>query len=71
MKLPLKFDLTLAGKIVECKEIGEEGYFENEQYILQICYSHDYMSIQYYYDDNFIFDDDPRLLKYILSIQDK
>ena len=35
MKLPITFDLTPKGKIVERKEIGENGYADNIQYNLQ------------------------------------
>ena len=70
MKLPLTFDLTPSGKIVPCAEIGEEGYGLNIQYNLQTSFNYTYMAIQYYgEDDTFIYDDDPKLLKYILKFQ--
>ena len=35
MRLPITFDLTPKGKIVDRKYPGEKGYAENVQYTLQ------------------------------------
>ena len=68
MKLPIKFDLTPKGKIVEKKEIGEEGYADNIQYNLQFNIQNDGVYISYYGEDDTYFDED-RLDELIKKLQ--
>ena len=68
MKLPLTFDLTPKGKIVERKHIGENGYADNIQYTLQFNVEGDGVYISYYgEDDTFI--DENRIDEIIKLIQ--
>ena len=68
MKLPIKFDLTPKGKIVEKKEIGEEGYADNIQYNLQFNIQNDGVYISYYGENDTYFDED-RLDELIKKLQ--
>ena len=68
MKLPIKFDLTPKGKIVERKEIGEDGYADNIQYNLQFNIQNDGVYISYYGEDDTYFDED-RLDELIKKLQ--
>ena len=68
MKLPIKFDLTPKGKIVEKKEIGENGYADNIQYNLQFNIQNDGVYISYYGEDDTYFDED-RLDELIKKLQ--
>ena len=47
MRLPITFDLTPKGEIVEKKEIGQDGYIENIQYNLQFNIEKDGVYISY------------------------
>ena len=58
MRLPITFDLTPKGKIVERKHIGEEGYAENIQYTLQFHFQEDGVYISYYGEDDTFIDED-------------
>jgi len=58
MRLPIAFDLTPTGKIVEQKQIGQDGYAENIQYNLQFNVTQDGVDISYYGEDDTYFDDD-------------
>ena len=58
MRLPITFDLTPKGKIVEKNEIGEEGYAENIQYNLQFNVRESGVDISYYGEDDTYFDED-------------
>tara|TARA_Y100000385_G_C12816409_1_gene518400 strand:+ start:150 stop:362 length:213 start_codon:yes stop_codon:yes gene_type:complete len=58
MKLPISFDLTPQGKIVERKHIGESGYAENIQYNLQFNVREIGVMISYYGEDDTYFDED-------------
>ena len=58
MKLPLTFDLTPKGKIVERKNVGENGYAENIQYTLQFNVQEDGVYISYYGEDDTYIDED-------------
>ena len=58
MRLPITFDLTPKGKIVERKHIGEEGYAENIQYTLQLNVQEDGVYISYYGEDDEYLDED-------------
>ncbi len=68
MKLPITFDLTPKGKIVERKEIGENGYADNIQYNLQFNIQNDGVYISYYGEDDTYFDED-RLDELIKKLQ--
>ena len=57
MKLPLTFDLTPKGKIVERKHIGENGYVENIQYTLQFNIEENGVYISYYGEDDTFIDE--------------
>tara|TARA_R110002012_G_scaffold4431_3_gene20468 strand:+ start:144 stop:356 length:213 start_codon:yes stop_codon:yes gene_type:complete len=58
MKLPISFDLTPKGKIVDRKHIGESGYAENIQYNLQFNVREIGVIINYYGEDDTYFDED-------------
>ena len=58
MRLPITFDLTPKGKIVERKHIGEDGYAENIQYNLQFNVVESGIDISYYGEDDTYFDED-------------
>ena len=58
MRLPISFDLTPKGKIVERKHIGESGYAENIQYNLQFNVREIGVMISYYGEDHTYFDED-------------
>ena len=58
MKLPISFDLTPQGKIVERKHIGEAGYAENIQYNLQFEVRETGVIINYYGEDDTYFNYD-------------
>ena len=58
MRLPIAFDLTPKGKIVEKNEIGEKGYAENIQYNLQFNVRESGVDISYYGEDDTYFDED-------------
>ena len=58
MNLPITFDLTPKGEIVERKEIGEEGYAENIQYNLQFNVNENGVNISYYGENDEYFDED-------------
>ena len=58
MRLPITFDLTPKGKIVERKHIGEYGYADNIQYNLQFNVQEDGVYISYYGEDDTYFDED-------------
>ena len=58
MRLPIAFDLTPKGKIVEKKEIGQDGYAENIQYNLQFNVNQDGVDISYYGEDDTYLDED-------------
>ena len=58
MKLPISFDLTPKGKIVDRKHIGESGYAENIQYNLQFEVRETGVIISYYGEDDTYFDED-------------
>ena len=58
MRLPIAFDLTSKGKIVEKKYIGEEGYAENIQYNLQFNLTENGVDISYYGENDEFFDED-------------
>lgn len=58
MRLPITFDLTPKGKIVERKHIGEDGYAENIQYTLQFHFQEDGVYISYYGEDDTFIDED-------------
>ena len=58
MRLPITFDLTPKGKIVERKHIGESGYAENIQYNLQFEVRETGVVINYYGEDDTYFDED-------------
>ena len=68
MKLPITFDLTPKGEIVERKEIGENGYADNIQYNLQFNIQNDGVYISYYGEDDTYFDED-RLDELIIKLQ--
>jgi len=68
MKLPITFDLTPKGEIVEKKEIGEDGYADNIQYNLQFNIQNDGVYISYYGEDDTYFDED-RLDELIKKLQ--
>ena len=68
MKLPITFDLTPKCKIVERKEIGENGYADNIQYNLQFNIQNDGVYISYYGEDDTYFDED-RLDELIKKLQ--
>tara|TARA_R110001583_G_scaffold127307_1_gene278915 strand:+ start:412 stop:618 length:207 start_codon:yes stop_codon:yes gene_type:complete len=56
MNLPISFDLTPKGKIVERKHIGESGYAENIQYNLQFNVREIGVMISYYGENDEYFD---------------
>tara|TARA_R100000655_G_scaffold85360_1_gene125154 strand:- start:316 stop:522 length:207 start_codon:yes stop_codon:yes gene_type:complete len=58
MRLPITFDLTPKGKIVDRKYPGEKGYAENVQYTLQFNIQEDGVYISYYGNDDTYFDED-------------
>ena len=58
MRLPITFDLTPKGEIVERREIGEEGYADNIQYNLQFNVQQNGVYISYYGEDDTYFDED-------------
>ena len=68
MKLPISFDLTPKGEIVERREIGEEGYAENIQYNLQFEVRETGEIINYYGENDTYFDED-RIDELIKKIQ--
>ena len=68
MKLPITFDLTPKGEIVERKEIGENGYADNIQYNLQFNIQNDGVYISYYGEEDTYFDED-RLDELIKKLQ--
>ena len=68
MKLPITFDLTPKGEIVERKQIGEDGYADNIQYNLQFNIQNDGVYISYYGEDDTYFDED-RLDELIKKLQ--
>ena len=68
MRLPITFDLTPKGKIVEKKHIGEKGYAENIQYTLQFNVQENGIYVSYYGQDDTYFDDD-RISELIKKIQ--
>ena len=58
MNLPITFDLTPKGEIVERKEIGEYGYADNIQYNLQFNVNENGVNISYYGENDTYFDED-------------
>jgi len=58
MNLPISFDLTPKGEIVERKEIGQYGYADNIQYNLQFNFNENGVNIYYYGEDDTYFDED-------------
>ena len=46
--LPLRVDKTPSGKIVKCADIGQDGYFINVEYSLQISAAGDVLVLSYY-----------------------
>tara|TARA_R110000822_G_scaffold79313_2_gene189743 strand:+ start:749 stop:955 length:207 start_codon:yes stop_codon:yes gene_type:complete len=58
MKLPISFDLTPKGKIVDRKHIGESGYAENIQYNLQFEVREIGVMVSYYGENDTYFDED-------------
>ena len=58
MNLPISFDLTPKGEIVERKEIGQYGYADNIQYNLQFNVNENGVNISYYGEDDIYFDED-------------
>jgi len=68
MRLPIKFDLTPKGKIVEKANIGESGYAENVQYNLHFSVQNDSVIITYYGEDDTYLDDE-RIDEVIKKIQ--
>jgi len=58
MNLPISFDLTPKGEIVERKEIGEYGYADNIQYNLQFNVNENGVNISYYGENDTYFDED-------------
>jgi hypothetical protein len=58
MNLPITFDLTPKGEIVERKQLGEVGYSENIQYTLQFNVQESGVCISYYGENDEYFDDD-------------
>ena len=58
MNLPISFDLTPKGKIVERKHIGESGYAENIQYNLQFEVREIGVMVSYYGENDTYFDED-------------
>tara|TARA_R100000655_G_scaffold76206_1_gene115237 strand:+ start:1332 stop:1544 length:213 start_codon:yes stop_codon:yes gene_type:complete len=58
MNLPISFDLTPKGEIVERKEIGQYGYADNIQYNLQFNVNENGVNIPYYGEDDTYFDED-------------
>ena len=58
MNLPISFDLTPKGEIVERKEIGQYGYADNIQYNLQFNVNENGVNISYYGEDDTYFDED-------------
>jgi len=58
MNLPITFDLTPKGEIVERKEIGEYGYADNIQYNLQFNVNENGVNISYYGENDEYFDED-------------
>ena len=58
MRLPITFDLTPKGKIVEKKHKGENGYAENIQYTLQFNVQENGVHVSYYGEDDTYFDED-------------
>ena len=58
MNLPISFDLTPKGEIVERKEIGQYGYADNIQYNLQFNVNENGVNISYYGEGDTYFDED-------------
>jgi hypothetical protein len=58
MNLPITFDLTPKGEIVERKHLGEDGYAENIQYNLQFNVNENGVNISYYGENDTYFDED-------------
>ena len=58
MNLPISFDLTPKGEIVERKEIGQYGYADNIQYNLQFNVNKNGVNISYYGEDDTYLDED-------------
>ena len=58
MNLPISFDLTPKGEIVERKEIGEYGYADNIQYNLQFNVNENGVNISYYGENDTYLDED-------------
>ena len=58
MRLPITFDLTPKGEIVERKQLGEAGYSENIQYTLQFNVQESGVCISYYGENDEYFDED-------------
>ena len=64
MLLPSTIDLTPEGKIKKRTHIGEEGYYENAKYSLQINIEENNVFISYYGDDDNYLEDE-RILELI------
>ena len=58
MNLPISFDLTPKGEIVERKEMGEYGYADNIQYNLQFNVNENGVNISYYGENDTYLDED-------------
>ena len=50
--LPTKFDLTPSGKIKDTSEYGEQGYFENVEYGINVHHTEDGLSVHWYGEDD-------------------
>jgi hypothetical protein len=57
MILPLNYDVTPNGKMVNRADIGEKGYHENENFIMRMYFNGSNMVIDYYGDDGSISDE--------------
>jgi hypothetical protein len=51
MRLPLSFDVTPRGKMVDPAFVGDNGYIENENFVLHTRFTPDSVIISYYGDD--------------------
>lgn len=68
MRLPSRIDLTKENKLIECQNIGEDGYIENTEYIIQIQIQGEDVIIDYYgEDDTMLSNEHPELLKKLID----
>ena len=68
MILPIKFDMTPSGDIVERANFGESGYAENTEYSLKIEFNYGEVDISYYGEDGSIIDCEDDIVEIIESL---